>query len=38
MWGASKSASRAGFPAAKHFCEPHRPEIPNLDPYIKLAQ
>jgi hypothetical protein len=29
---------RAGFPAAKYFCEPHRPEIPNLDPYIKLTR
>jgi hypothetical protein len=36
--GHSSWPSYTGLQAANHFCELHRPEIPNLDSYIKLAR
>jgi hypothetical protein len=36
--GHSSSPSYTVFQAANHFCEVHRSEIPNLDPYVKLAR
>ena len=36
--GHSSSPSYIVFQAANHFCELHRSEIPNLDPYVKLAR
>jgi len=37
-WGYSSRPPHAGFHAAKYFCKLHRPEIPNLDAYVKLAR
>ena len=37
-WGCSSWPSYTGFQAANQFRELHRPEIPNIDPYVKLAR
>ena len=37
-WGRSSWPSYTGLQAANQFRELHRPEIPNIDPYVKLAR